>query len=139
MELSRAPFAMSNWGNICIYVFVLYSITRFGSSRFIYIMYGMRYLNIVTSRFIKIAIGLTWILPLGIAIPSYVYFEVSILYFTSIHRLDTLGAILAYTQQQVNNFFQGFLKLEICLSSKKKFSNRTILIFDAFKTPPARP
>ena len=45
------------------------------SYRFIYIMYGMRYLSIVDSRFVKIALGLAWILPLLMTISSYFGFK----------------------------------------------------------------
>ena len=44
-------------------------------SRFIYIMYGMRYLSIVDSRFVKIAITLAWFIPLILTISSYVGFQ----------------------------------------------------------------
>ena len=43
--------------------------------RFIYIMYGMRYLSIVDSRFVKIAITLAWFIPLILTISSYVGFQ----------------------------------------------------------------
>ena len=38
-------------------------------------MYGMRYLSIVDSRFVKIALGLAWTLPLVMAISSYFGFK----------------------------------------------------------------
>ena len=38
-------------------------------------MYGMRYLSIVDSRFVKIALGLAWILPLLMTISSYFGFK----------------------------------------------------------------
>ena len=43
--------------------------------RFIYIMYGLRYLSIVTSKFVKIALGLTWITSILWAASSYFTFD----------------------------------------------------------------
>jgi len=43
--------------------------------RFIYIMYGMRYLSIVTTRFVKCAIAFTWIGSLIWAVSSYFAFN----------------------------------------------------------------
>ena len=43
--------------------------------RFIYIMYGLRYLSIVTSKFVKIALGLTWITSILWAASSYFAFD----------------------------------------------------------------
>ena len=38
-------------------------------------MYGMRYLSIVDSRFVKIAITLAWFIPSILTISSYVGFQ----------------------------------------------------------------
>ena len=52
-------------------------------------MYGMRYLSIVDSRFVKIALGLAWFLPLIMTISSYFGFKDEVrCQKTSIKNLD---------------------------------------------------
>ena len=41
-------------------------------------MHGMRYLSIVTPKFIKIALGLTWLVPLFLSTAAFVWFHVSL-------------------------------------------------------------
>ena len=42
-------------------------------------MHGIRYLSIVTPKFIKIALALTWLVPLVLSTAAFVWFHVSLL------------------------------------------------------------
>ena len=68
---------------ICFWIYsvlvTIFTTVAMTMDRFIYIMYSINYLNIVTSKVIKTTIGLTWLLPLCLAIPSFLYFEVKLL------------------------------------------------------------
>ena len=48
--------------------------------RFIYIMYGLRYLSIVTTKFVKITLGLTWITSILWAASSYFAFDEKVIH-----------------------------------------------------------
>ena len=41
-------------------------------------MHGIRYLSIVTPKFIKIALALTWLVPLVLSTAAFVWFHVSL-------------------------------------------------------------
>ena len=53
-------------------------------------MHGIRYLSIVTPKFIKIALALTWLVPLVLSTAAFVWFHVSLdilKYIFLYHRL----------------------------------------------------
>ena len=62
-------------------------------SRFIYIMYGMRYLSIVDSRFVKIAITLAWFIPLILTISAYVGFQDTVSNYFNMQCLNIIRNI----------------------------------------------
>ena len=41
-------------------------------------MHGIRYLSIVTPKFIRIALALTWLVPLLLSTAAFVWFHVSL-------------------------------------------------------------
>ena len=54
--------------------------------RFIYIMYGLRYLSIVTTKFVKITLGLTWITSILWAASSYFTFDEKVIQKKNIEK-----------------------------------------------------
>jgi len=96
--------------------------------RFIYIMYGMRYLSIVDSRFVKLAITLAWFIPLILTISSYVGFQDTNAddpecFFG--HRVNrvTLVIVLSFLLTILLFTYVVYIRISITAASQRKRGN----------------